>query len=189
MSTTGHRPESGRLALLCVAEVVHAIIGIDQRAVHDEDVKDISIVAVLDDATMVEYRLRTAVLFHEVEADIIIVPACLRIDLLPDARFDGLLLIRSNQVTEAVLGVREELLEVVAAGEAHELMICEQDLIILRIRSVYQKGPRKMLSYFLQCKAELASMLRLIGALVRSAALFSMQLYGIKRHIGTADQL
>ena len=138
---------------------------------------------------MVEYRLCAAILFHEVEADIVIVSARLRIDLLPDALFDRLLLIRSNQVTKAMVGVREELLEITAAGELHELMICEQDLIIVRIRSVYKEGTWKMPGHLRQCEAELTSLLRLIGTLVRGAALLSMQLYGIERHIRVADQM
>ena len=88
-----------------------------------------------------------------------------------------------------MVGVREELLEITAAGELHELMICEQDLIIVRIRSVYKEGTRKMPGHLLQCEAELASMLRLIGTLVRGAALLSMQLHGIERHIRGSPNL
>ena len=60
---------------------------IQKCTVHDQHIKYISKVSILNNASMIQNRMAGAVLFDKMELDIIIGSVYLRMDLIPNAFF------------------------------------------------------------------------------------------------------
>ena len=63
------------------------IMCIQKCTVHDQHIKYISKVSILNNASMIQDRMAGAVLFDKMELDIIIGSVYLRMDLIPNAFF------------------------------------------------------------------------------------------------------
>ena len=87
-----------------------------QFTVHDDYIKDISIISIFDDPSMIQNRMTGAVFLNKVELYIIIGTGFSGRDLFPDAFSYRLPLVRADQVPEAVAGIGKKLIDILTAG-------------------------------------------------------------------------
>ena len=121
--------------------------------VHKQYIKYSSVLLVFHDSSVIKHRKVSAVCFSKMKVDIVIVIA--GIDLFPDACFYLLLFIFPDQVVEAFPCKAEEFIYIFISGHLKELMVCIQELIIIFVRSVYDKCTRKVFRDIFECKSEL----------------------------------
>ena len=66
---------------------------------------------------MIEYRPIRSVFFRKTEFDIIIVSTFFRINLLPDARLNRILLLRMNQIPKSLIRICKKLIAMIKSKE------------------------------------------------------------------------
>ena len=93
---------------------------------------------------MIEYRPIRSVFFRKTEFDIVIVSTFLRVNLLPDARLNRILLLRMNQIPESLIRICKKLIKILTSRKFYQLLIRKLDAVIRFIRNVYQKCPRQI---------------------------------------------
>ena len=124
----------------------------DEVAVHEQDVEDIPVMPVVDQAAVVQDGAVGAVLLDQAEGDIVVGAVLLGVLLGPDTLLHGLALVRVDEVAEAVVGEGQEILQVGAAGEADHLLVGEEQLVVDPVGLVDEEGAGEMLE--MSCKAK-----------------------------------
>ena len=104
-----------------------------QGAVHNENIEDIAIISVFYNAAVIKNRMIRAILFRKMELYIVICSTFPRINLFPDACFHVCLLIRTDQIAEAVMGIGEKFVQTLTSGKFNQFPVGEQDMVILQI--------------------------------------------------------
>ena len=164
------------------------IIRFNQSAVHYKNIEHISVISAFYYSAVVEDQLKTSVFLGKMEFHIIVVAIGFRIYLRPYAGFHCFLLVRPYQIPETMTGVGKEIIKIAATCKFDKLLVCEQDTVIFRVCHVYQKCSREILGYILKRESKAASVpyLVLVFLAIGNAAMLSVKLYFIERHVRTA---